>query len=81
MGNLVKLASTTRLLTMIISIYYENFLTNVNKYTTVLSDSALAKTKTGIFQTKQPCKPTDDGNVTMAGPVGFFFGVPTVYVK
>ena len=72
-GNLVKLASTTGLPTMLISKCNKNFLTNVSKYTMVLSDSSMTKTKTRKFRTKQLCKPTDDANVTMVGPVGFFF--------
>ena len=41
----------------------------------VLSDSSLSEIARGIFQAKQPCKPTDDDNVTM-GPVGFFLRGP-----
>ena len=44
----------------------------------VLSDSSLSEIARGIFQAKQPCKPTDDDNVTM-GPVGFFLRGPGRY--
>ena len=48
---------------------------NANKSkdkTMILSDSPLSKIIKRIFHAKQPCKPTDDVNVTM-GPVGLFF--------